>query len=462
MVGREDESEHLEFISSLPVEPHTHIPHIDNLEKNNTPRSTQTSENREVKSTEFQVSVNLFKVFIGIGVLSLGYGMSLAGIIQANILMIVGASFTYWSINILITIVEKMNIRVTSFDQLSYLLFGPWCAWLTKICVVILQIGTGVCYVYYFGIFFKNIFCYFDYEFGCDNNAISLIIVLFMIIPLHAIRTLTKYFYFSLIADILIIFSLMSVTGYLIYVGSTEGFRGRNLFEPTYFPAFFGISLFSIESLSIILEIRDSMKNPLKFRPIFMRQFIITLLLYTLLPTFFYVTLGDHIREIILFNIPMNNILSIIVQTAYGIALILSYPIQMYPVFLMMEKMIRTKADVNSILLTEEENASNKKKFNYKVRWIIARIGLCLILVSIAYLIPDFAWFLNVLGAIGSTILGMILPVVLAEKYFIILGNHKEQYPPLSRYFNIVTMLIGIVGGTMACYYSLDYMIGKA
>ena len=123
------------------------------------PRSTLSSEARELKSTEFQVSMNLFKVFIGIGVLSLGYGIKEAGLIQANLLMIIGASFTYWSINILITIVETMNIRIQSFDQLSYHLLGDWGSILTKTCVIILQVGTGVTYVYYFGVFFRNMFC---------------------------------------------------------------------------------------------------------------------------------------------------------------------------------------------------------------------------------------------------------------------------------------------------------------
>ena len=78
-----------------------------------------------------------------------------------------------------------------------------------------------------------------------------------------------------------------------------------------------------------------------------------------------------------------------------------------------------------------------------------------------AYLIPDFAWFLNILGAVGSTILGMILPVVLAEKYFIVMGNFKEAYSNVNRFGNICTMVIGLFGGALATYYSLDYMIGK-
>ena len=425
-----------------------------------TPRSTHSSEARELKSTEFQVSMNLFKVFIGIGVLSLGYGIKEAGLIQANLLMIVGASFTYWSINILITIVETMNMRITSFDQLSYLLLGDWGSILTKTCVIILQMGTGVTYVYYFGVFFRNMFCFFGFEFGCNHFLISLIMVLFLILPLHMIRTLTKYWYFSMIANFLIIFSLICVTVYLGYLAHTQGGLrgGDNLYDWDYFGAFFGISIFSIESLSIILEIRDSMKNPLLFRAIFNRQFTITLLLYTILPTIYYLILGDNIKEIILFNIPIENPLGLIIQTAYGIALCLSYPLQMYPVFLIIEKLLKKK---NRNIILEDEGNLAREKFYYKIKWITIRIVMCLFLVVIAYVIPDFAWFLNVLGAVGSTILGMILPVVLAEKYFIILGIHKEAYPPFSRYGNLGTMVIGIIGGAFATYYSLDYMIGK-
>ncbi len=449
MVGREDEN--FEYININPLPP---------VDQRNalTPRSTETSESREEKSTEFQVSMNLFKAFIGIGVLTLGYGIKLAGLIQANLLMLVGASFTYWSINLLITIVEKMNIRITSFGQLSYLLLGSWGSFLTKTCVIILQIGTAVTYVYYFGVFFRNMSCHFEFELACDHFYISLIMVLFLIIPLNVIRTLTKYCYFSMVANILIVFSLLAVMIYLGFYFTTDGIKGSNLFEISYFPAFFGISLFSIESLSIILEIRDSMKNPTIFRKIFLRQFFITALLYTILPTVFYLILGDDIKEIVLFNVPLENPLGIIIQTAYGIALCLSYPLQMYPVFLILERFLKKKS---GNLLIEDENINIRQRISDKLRWISIRILLCLTLISVAYVIPDFAWFLNIIGAVGSTVLGMILPVVLAEKYFIILGNHRESYSKLARYGNMGTMSVGIFGGIVATYYSLDFMIGK-
>lgn len=454
------------MISTTFEEDFENIHHAPPQQENNkqiTPRSTETSEARELKSTEFMVSMNLFKAFIGIGVLTLGYGIRKAGLIQANLLMFVGASFTYWSINLLITIVEKMNIRITSLDQLSYLILGNFGAGITKFCVVVLQIGTAITYVYYFGVFFRNLFCFFQWQAACQNLWISLILVLFLIIPLHVIRTLTKYYYFSMIANLLIVSSLLGVVFYLAFYKerAEEFFDNINYIDLSFFPAFFGVSLFSIESLSIVLEIRDSMKNPLLFRHIFMRQFIIIVILYTILPTIFYLFLGEEIKEIVLFNIPIDNPFGFLIQSAYGIALCLSYPLQMYPVFLIIEKLLRKTPNflfINDIYRPEmpEEN----KKI-YKFKWISCRILLCLLLVSVAYLIPDFAWFLNVLGAVGSTILGMILPVVLAEKYFIIMGNHKEVYSNVNRYGNICTMIIGLFGGGLATYYSFDYMIGK-
>lgn len=441
---------------------HSSKPPIPENNRQITPRSTETSEARELKSTEFMVSMNLFKAFIGIGVLTLGYGVRKAGLIQANLLMFIGASFTFWSINLLITIVEKMNIRITSLDQLSYLILGSFGACITKFCVIVLQIGTAITYVYYFGVFFRNLFCFFQWQAACQNLWISLILVLFLIIPLHAIRTLTKYYYFSLIANILIVSSLLGVVFYLaFYMERNEEDNSFNYIDISFFPAFFGVSLFSIESLSIVLEIRDSMKNPLLFRHIFMRQFIIIVILYTILPTLFYLFLGEEIKEIVLFNIPIENPFGFFIQSAYGIALCLSYPLQMYPVFLIIEKILRKNPNflLNDDIYRPETQEENKKI--YRLKWITCRIVLCLLLVFVAYLIPDFAWFLNILGAVGSTILGMILPVVLAEKYFIIMGNHKEVYSNVNRYGNICTMIIGLFGGGLATYYSLDYMIGK-
>lgn len=440
------------------------IPEEENPQQKEIPtaRTSQTSEARDLKSSEFEVSMNLFKAFIGIGVLSLGYGISKAGLIQANLLMLVGASFTYWSINLLITIVEKINLRINSFDQLSFLLLGSLGGWVTRFCVIILQIGTVVTYIYYFSIFFTNLFCYFRWEFACEEKWVSMCFVLILVLPLQFIRTLTKYCYFSLMANFFIVISLAILVGFLAWNGE-RGTEDYVWFDVSFFPAFFGVSLFSIESLSIVLEIRDSMKNPLRFRSIFMRQFIIIVLLYTILPTIFYLLLGEKINEIVIFNVPIEHYLGFTIQIIYGIALCLSYPLQMYPIFLMIEKKLRKIHFHHEYidLSQDHENRVDLSKKTYRIHWISSRVVLCIFLVLLAYFIPDFIWFLNVIGALGSTVLGMILPVVLAEYYFIILGNYKQEYQGINRYGNLVTMFIGLFGGGLATYYSLDYMIGK-
>lgn len=144
-------------------------------------------------------------------------------------------------------------------------------------------------------------------------------------------------------------------------------------------------------------------------------------------------------------------------------------------------------------------------------------ISLFLVLVSDK--IPDLVWILNVLGAVGSTLLGMIIPVILAEIYFIqgkkrrgrgekekeeeeeeeeVMDIEKEEkgkeeeeegkqgeeeddreeegerkgrredrkrgkddYSQGTRILNIFTMMIGVGGGAIAVANSLKYFIGK-
>lgn len=138
------------------------------------------------------------------------------------------------------------------------------------------------------------------------------------------------------------------------------------------------------------------------------------------------------------------------------------------------------------------------------------RMLISSILVLVSEMIPDLVWILNFLGAVGSTLLGMIIPVVLAEIYFMqgekmrgieqkADGKEKEDeermekkekeeeeegeeeereeeeekekekeekikaydYGQGTRILNFFTMMIGVGGGVIAVANSWNYLIGK-
>ena len=147
------------------------------------PRDSNISKASE-KSGEIEISCNLFKSFIGIGILSLAYIYKEAGIILANILVILCAFLTYWSMKVCVKVVDHLNLRIESISDLCNIMVGKWGLFAARFCVCVLQVGVCAVYVSFFGIFFNNVFCYAGIHSLCNYYGLDLLLCLLIIIPL--------------------------------------------------------------------------------------------------------------------------------------------------------------------------------------------------------------------------------------------------------------------------------------
>lgn len=80
------------------------------------------------------------------------------------------------------------------------------------------------------------------------------------------------------------------------------------------------------------MEVRNSMQDKKEFELILKKWLIFTIILYVAIGFICYICLG-LMYQIVLFNLPISNFLNLISQIAYGVSLLITFPLQIYPIF---------------------------------------------------------------------------------------------------------------------------------
>ena len=150
------------------------------------------------------------------------------------------------------------------------------------------------------------------------------------------------------------------------------------------------ITIYSMEGIGLILSLEASAKQPHMFLPLLKG----TVGCITMFMAFFgsvgYMAFGDDTMAPITLNLT-GAVVGTFVKCALSLGLYLTYPIMMFPIWSIAER-ISPKI---------KDNAKLSKRF---------RIGVVCVSALVAYAVPDFGKFLSLVGSSICTILGFILP----------------------------------------------------
>ncbi|EGR33226.1 transmembrane amino acid transporter protein, putative [Ichthyophthirius multifiliis] len=127
-------------------------------------------------------------------------------------------------------------------------------------------------------------------------------------------------------------------------------------------------------------------------------------------------------------------------QILYALALIMSYPLQLLPAFEILERVGFIRVYINK----EQDKAGQ-----WKQRRVFFRITTSIIICLIAYSIPRFAIFLNMLGSVAGATLQFIIPVIMFLNQFKSDITNKKKIEVYSYLF------IGVIGGLFAFIFSV-------
>ena len=392
------------------------------------------------KSTVFQASINLFKTYVGGGILALPYIFYKTGFVLATFALILTASLVFYSTLLLMELIKDSGNKPVQVTELFNRTMGRKASMIYKFLLINFQLGICISYAIFFTDFFQIAF---QTQESPSTRIIFACLSLIIILPLSMINSYSFFVKFSNLANILIFITLIAI----LQLAFSELYSNelvsneQNLGHITHLPSFIGVSIFAFECIGSIFPVRNSMKEPEKFPKVFCFISLIVCVIYILFSVICAASLGHKLNQIVLMDLEKIQSFFYIFQTMYAIALILSYPLQFYPIVILIED----SAYFKKIVLEK----------HYKLKTYSVRIMLTLIIFALSFAIPKFASFINLVGAFAGINIQFVFPIIAYHNTF------KLVAPKWKIYLNIGVLVLGVIGSGFGIYDSIKEMSEK-
>ena len=211
----------------------------------------------------FEAGLNLFKAYIGGGILGLPYAFERAGYVLAGIVMMIIILIIYYTTTLIVSVCSTMDKPNLTFKDVFDATLGKRGSNIYKVLLVIMQMGCCVAYV----IFFTE---FFSIAFGVSNSAgnriIFLSISLVVIVPMIMINTYHLFHKWSRWANIFTLITLITILEFSVSKIMSKDHNNEELREDLFhfsdLPHFLGIAIFAFECIGSIFSVRASMQEP--------------------------------------------------------------------------------------------------------------------------------------------------------------------------------------------------------
>lgn len=152
-----------------------------------------------------------------------------------------------------------------------------------------------------------------------------------MYIPLSWVRKIKSFSITSLIADVFILLGLTYILYFDIFKISTQGIAKDIVWiNLESFPLLIGTAMFAFEGICLILPIAQSMKKPEEFTSVISWCIITIGIVFIAVGSMGYLALGNNVSTVIFLDLPKGTLPNGL-QFFYVIAIILSFPLCVYP-----------------------------------------------------------------------------------------------------------------------------------
>lgn len=177
------------------------------------------------KSTNFQTFLNLFKSFIGLGILASGEAFGHVGVWGGVIAMALIGVINSYTIILQCHLKNNIGDSVISYSTLGHAVHGKTGKAFIDTFMLIAQFGFCISYILFVGKQFALVFNYFESnKVGDDNGRVAWIfLAMAILIPFAWMRNLKLVSYFSFVANIALVCTLVSIIAYDIGAISCTG-----------------------------------------------------------------------------------------------------------------------------------------------------------------------------------------------------------------------------------------------
>lgn len=317
-----------------------------------------------------------------------------------------------------------------TYGDVGLYAMGPGGKRLVDIAIVVSQLGFCCGYLIYLC---KNLSTYVS---GVSQQ----LWLVFLLPPLYfltLLRHLNKLAIFSLFAQFSNVLALTVVFWFDFSHSEQVPFTPKE-FSIKGFPFFFAVAIYCYEGAGMILSLEESMAEHKrdKFRPIFVLTMAGLTILYISFGVSGYASFGPHTMDIITLNLPhgQGSIVDFaaVVKICLGVSLFFTYPMMLFPVTHLLDKTLGLA------------NAPHKGN--------LMRLALVALTGVVVSAVPNFAVLMSLIGATCCTLLAFILPASFHLSIF------KQRLPRRQRYFDIMLIVLGVVGSVVGLWDAFDRM----
>ncbi|KAF4322522.1 hypothetical protein BBO99_00002951 [Phytophthora kernoviae] len=294
-----------------------------------------------------QTTFTIVKSFIGSGILFLPKGFQNGGMLFSIAGLCASAALSTFC---MLRLVECSNVvmRSHSHHSISYGVvgekaFGSIGRLAVNVSLVLSQLGFCCSYLIFVQ---QNIGQVLHYVFNVRSSVAAWTLI-FLQVPLYTplvwVRHLEYFAITNLFADVLILFGLLYMLTYTIETleSAPAGSSTWEYFNADNWAMFLGVAIYCFEGIGLVLPTYDSMDDKIKHKfPTILTSTVIFLVAFSsLFGGAVYAAFGQNTQSAVTLNLPNagESTGTVIVLLTYSLALILTFPLMLYPVINILE-----------------------------------------------------------------------------------------------------------------------------
>jgi proton-coupled amino acid transporter len=317
--------------------------------------SRAASLSNVVGTTKKKAFFMIMKAFVGTGVLFLPKAFISGGLVFSVFLLIL---IGWLTLHCMLILVETSRELGGSFGDIALKLYGPHARQLVLGSIAVSQMGFSCAYYIFVA---QNLRDWTMTVSNCEwilPDWVFIVIQLLVYIPLAWVRKIKHFSVSSLVADVFILLGLGYVLFYHMKVLGEQGISPDILMVNWQsFPLFVGTAIFAFEGICLILPIAESMKEPEKFGSVLTYCTLTIGVIFILIGASGYLTFGGKVETVIFLNLPTGSSVVPILQFFYAIAIMLSFPLTVYPAIRITEQsLFGTRNGKSSLVVKWEKN----------------------------------------------------------------------------------------------------------
>lgn len=178
-----------------------------------------------------------------------------------------------------------------------------------------------------------------------SSQYVLIVLFLCILIPVCLIKAIKNQFWAHLVADLIVFLSVFAI---ITYSMANEKTPHMTLMNPEYAIYTLGTMIYGYEGIPLLLPIKGAMQDPSQFNKILIYSMSIIILMYFLFCNVSIYAFGKNLKDIVMLNLPDAPWVGIIL-IAYSVAVALTMPLVLNPVFTITEKYL--KMDGNKIYM---------------------------------------------------------------------------------------------------------------